>query len=75
MLLVMKIFKMLIETLKLEEKMKMLIKFDRNSNNLCRESKENYSVIIYLKYYIIEHKLIDMPIYNNKLVLQTCTLE
>lgn len=73
MLLVMKIFKMLIETLKLEKKMKMLIKFDRNSNNLCRESKENYSVMIYLKYYIIEHKLIDMPIYNNKLVLQTCT--
>lgn len=73
MVLVMKIFKMLIETLKLEEKMKMLIKFDRNSNNLCRKSKENYSVMIYLKYYIIEHKLIDMPIYNNKLVLQTCT--
>lgn len=73
MVLVMKIFKMLIETLKLEEKMKMLIKFDRNSNNLCRKSKENYSVMIYLKYYIIEHKLIDMPIYNNQLVLQTCT--
>lgn len=73
MVLVMKIFKKLIETLKLEEKMKMLIKFDRNSNNLCRKSKENYSVMIYLKYYIIEHKLIDMPIYNNKLVLQTCT--
>lgn len=73
MLLVMKIFKMLIETLKLEEKMKMLIKFDRNSNNLCRESKENYSVMVYLKYYIKQDKVIDMSIYNNKLVLQTCT--